>query len=62
MKTWRRSNTKEISVVDYTKEEKRSTLTTFDLDKITDNKPLILDKEINTTKISLVDWNKTVSE
>ena len=51
------------------KKEKRSTLKTFNLNKITDKKPfwkpvksLLSDKRINTTKISLVDGNKTLFE
>ena len=55
-----------MSVADYTK-EKKNTLITFN--KITNNKlfwktvkPLLSDKGVNTTKVSLVDGGKTVTE
>ena len=58
------------SVVDHTKEKKRKIyFNNLDLNKITDNKLfwktvklLLLDNGFNTTKISLVDGGKTVTE
>ena len=59
----------EISAVDYIKEKKKKYFNNLDLNKIADNKvfwktvkPLLLDKGINTARISLINDNKMITE